>query len=109
MSRFLKDEDGFDDNGQQSGVPSGIWAEISNYGGDSYQDDAARCERWGRAGGELLALLYPTCLLSRRSLAVGEGGINQENGIYAAVEGFISSRNVDVRHTRKWEKISVTS
>lgn len=42
MSRFLEDADGFDEEGQPMGEPSGVWAEIAPYGGVGGEENTAR-------------------------------------------------------------------
>lgn len=42
MSRFLEDTDGFNDEGEPAGEPSGVWAEIRPYGGVEASETASR-------------------------------------------------------------------
>lgn len=43
MDRFLGDADGYNEHGEPTGDPSGIWAEITPYGGLEAHEDTARC------------------------------------------------------------------
>lgn len=42
MARFLGDADGYNEDGESTGDPSGIWAEITPYGGLDAHADTAR-------------------------------------------------------------------